>query len=199
MLAALTVLSPLLLATAALAGPQTTYSHTEQSAVVQRAISALRAGNQTAFAALLDGQAHSKFASPGGAQALRARIAARTTGASTINLKSEVQGRIRPDTLLVVSHRDYTVEVLGSSQGPGQAQESIGKFSVRCMGLSFLDSFGGTQQGCRITEISTSGTAAYAESADLEARSLAGGHSKVLREESLSPLLAPAQAGSARL
>jgi hypothetical protein len=189
------------MATAALAGTQTTYSSTEQSAVVQRALSALRAGNSAGFAALLDGQAHSRYATQSGAQRLRARIEARVSGAATINFKSEVEGRIQPDTHLVVSHRDYTVEVLSSAQGQGQAQEPVVKFSVRCMGFSFLDSFGGTQQGCRINEISTSGTGAYAESTggDLEARSLAGTHDKVLREETLSPLAVPAEAGAARL
>lgn len=195
LIASAAALSPLLLATAALAGAPTTYSNTEQSVLVQQALSALRSGDQVSFAASLDEQAKSRFASESGARRLRARLEARALSGSTLNFKSEVSGRIQPDTLLVVSHRVYTVEVQSTAQAPGQFPEALGKFTVRCMGLSFLDSFGGTQRGCRITDISTPGS----EHSELEARSLAGTHSKILSDETVAPVTAPAQAGAARV
>lgn len=151
-LAAAALALPLLPATAALAGEaEATFSTTEQSAVVQAAVAALREGNLERFAAQLDDEGRARLASPDKVRALRERIERRVARIEDLNFRTHLASRLRPDTHLGwVSNRVYLVDVHGADA----RGEPLMRVSVHCVGISLLDSFGATNKECRISKIS---------------------------------------------
>jgi len=150
--------SPLFLATAALAGQATTFSRTPQSDLVLQAINSLRAGHFDEFKSFLDKNALDLYGTPQGMSDLRDRFEHRAAGASTeiMNTRTELRGTVEPDTLLLLSHRAFSVDVLGTpSKTPGESP--IWNVAVDCVGFIGFDTLGWTDHGCTIAKISVNG------------------------------------------
>lgn len=154
-IAAAIAAAPLFLVTAALAGQDaTTYSRTTQSDLVLHAINSLRSGNVEEFRSMLDESALNLYGNEQSMHDLRDRFERLSAGASTetMNTRTELGGSIKADRILLVSNRVYSVDVLNRTAGDAP----IWNVSVHCVGFSPLDSFGMTDNLCRITDISIS-------------------------------------------
>lgn len=150
-IAAAIAVSPLLLTTMALAGTSVTYSRTQQSDTVLQAIAYMRAGDLEHFQDLLDETARNLYGTPQGMQKLRDILDRLAAGTTSIDTRSERDGTLKGDTLMMISNRVYSVDVLGRHAGN---LDPIFNAMVHCIGLSLVDSFGETNKRCRITEIS---------------------------------------------
>jgi hypothetical protein len=190
-LAASAALSPLLLATAALAADLSTYSSTPQSAVVEEALRALSSGDRGAFANLADEGIAPQFDQHRAALSVKAG----DVDPGKLNLYAQRTGHMRPDSWGgVVSNRVYQIQV----HTPGYAR--IWDVSVRCMGISLLDAFGSTNRNCKIAKISAPGPSSEQSAGRAPAvipQSLADGGIKNLPAESLAPADATAAPGKA--
>lgn len=172
-IAAAIAAAPLFLVTAALAGQDATYSRTTQSDLVLHAIGSLRSGNVEEFRSMLDESALNLYGNEQGMRDLRDRFEHLSAGAGTdtMNTRTELGGSIKADKILLVSNRVYSVDVLNRTAGDAP----IWNVSVHCVGFSPLDSFGMTDNLCRITDISISqrsreGSSESQDSASVHAR-----------------------------